>query len=287
MLVGPKDSAPTIDSARWVDITPLRDALLPQVPILYTSSFLVGPDRNQVPFEVRIEGREQVAVSGIDGGPPFGFVRVGNIVLLDHKLRPLISQELNEQFGENIVWLSHFKSDMALPTHLGYAALTIHALSLVDLKGKHVLDLGAADGVMGLVARKLGARKVTSVELYKEYEPIYWDHAAENQIDRPVLTFIAADIRKPERFLKQVQDADVVVANIGPYMGDVHLDAIRLLRHLPSAKTFIGGAYLMGEKTMDSPEAISTLFEQGFSANFREVTYMTYMQTFMADRTQG
>ena len=281
MLANQKESAPNTIAPIWKNINPLIEKITPSLPQVVTFEPFIGTSGELVPFEARQTDEKEI-----------DYVRVGNLIFLDHRLKPALPSEILEKFGSDIIWLYNFESAIADVTHLFFAQLSIHALSTLNLKGKHVLDLGAADGIQGLVAHKVGAKRVSSVELNEIYESFYNRHLELNGFPRDDFEFIQGDITKPDSIMEKLdsQKIDVVVANIGPfYKGGVHLDAIRLLDFLPNVQTFIGGAYVRGRPERDSTHAIELLKSQGYSTNFRELKFRGdgknfYHQAFIVDK---
>ncbi|MDO8460902.1 MAG: 50S ribosomal protein L11 methyltransferase [bacterium] len=281
MLANQKESAPNTIQPVWKNINPLIEEITPSLPQVVTLEHFIGTSGKMVPFEARQTDEKEI-----------GFVRVGNLIFLDHRLRPTFSQDMLEKFASDIIWLYNFESAIGEYTNLLYAQLSIHALCTLDLKGKHALDLGAGDGAQGLAAYKMGAKKVSSVELNGIYESFYDRHLEVNGFPKGDFEFIQGDITKPDSIMEKLgsQKIDIAVANIGPYYeGEVHLDAIRLLSFLPSVRTFIGGAYVKGWPKFDSREAIELLKEQGFSRNFRELKFRGdghsfYHQAFIVEK---
>lgn len=284
MQLNSKESAPNAISPVWKNTNPLIERLTkltPSLPHVVTLENFVGTSGELVAFEARQTAKKEV-----------GFVRVGNLIFLDHRLKSVLPSHILEKFGSDIIWLWNFESAISEYSNLLYAQLSIHALTTLDLTEKHVLDLGAGDGVQGLVAYKMGAKKVSSVELKGVYESLYNKHLQVNGFPKEAFEFIQSDITKPGTFLERLTDrkVDVVVANIGPfYEGDPHLHAISLLSYLPSVQTFIGGAYVRGWAEYDSVKAIELLKTLGFSTNFRELKFRGngktfYHQAFIVDK---
>lgn len=207
-----------LSTLAWEDFTPLTDTLAAYLPRTIFDEPLIGPSGERVPFEARVREGVEINISG-EYAYPLGYVRIGDIVFLDHRFQTVLSPEVKEQFADNIIWLWKFVSAIGEGnyTHLNYAALPIHALATLDLGGKHVLDLGAGDGVMGLVAYKMGA-KVSSVELDGQYEWVYNGHLTVNGLPESDFDFIVEDLTNPGSIVDRLQEpqVDVVVANIGP-----------------------------------------------------------------------
>lgn len=269
----------------WEDVSLLEETIAPHIAdALINNEPFVGLRGELVPFVAKRRYKKKTDI--LKGAEqPLLYVRIGNLLLLHHKLQDAIPYDMKQDFKENIIWLYNFQSDISNATHLLYAPLPLYALTTLDLKGKNVLDLGSADGAMSLVSHKMGANKVYSVELRDQYESIYKSHIVANGFSEEKFEFINGDITKPESFIGRLdQPFDVIVANMGPIYGGAHLDAIRLLKRLPTVHTFIGGSYLTEHPIMDSKEAIQLLAEYGYSTNFRELRFRRWIQAYAVDK---
>ena len=235
-----------------------------------------GPNQESVPFESRwkymgehhwMDGREVRQMV---------YVRVGDRIFLDDRLRQDIPKEVRGEGKNNILYLSKFDSSLSDPFLIRYSALTSYAMDCVDLNGKHVLDLGSADAVLGIIANLQGA-KITAVDIDPAMESKLRRHILANNLDSSDFQFIPADI-KSSGFLDGVQrPIDMVVANLGPHYEGADMAAIELLGHLPRATTFIGGGYTNPKDPenyyakYNANTAIGALKQRGFN-EFRYVT---------------
>lgn len=273
---------------QWRDFSPIRSIVAKKFP--YTShlrsNFFKGPNKEVVPFSINRSdkwGEDDELV----GDYRFRFIRVGNLGILDHNLKPDIPQETLKQFSDNLVWLWRFRSVFCEPTHLQYSPLTIHALSTMNLTGKHVLDLGAADGIQSLTAMKLGAGRTTAVELNPEYFPYFAHHQKVNEFDEQKMDYLFGDLADHDKIISDIESPtpDIAVANIGPwYKGNPHLEAIKLAAKIPSIKTFIAGAYIKDHPDKNHLDSLELLQSLGFKTNYRELLSEGVCLAFMIDR---
>jgi ribosomal protein L11 methyltransferase len=90
-------------------------------------------------------------------------------------------------------------------------ALCLEALAELDLAGKSVVDYGCGSGILGIAALKLGAARVTAIDLDPQALLASRDNAERNDVSLNLLT---QDTAQP------VPAADCVVANIlaGPLL---------------------------------------------------------------------
>lgn len=281
-----KEGGSPKDIGVWRDFSPIVRAITPKVPFCMTEGGrpIVGAYGEQVPYEA---WRRNEAEEDIYGRMAYhkGYVRVGNLAFVDSRLKLDIPRTVQETLRDSIIWLSRFRTEMGEATHTNYSAITIQALASIDLRGRHILDLGSGDGALALTAHRLGASRVTLVDDAEQYQHLFQDHLTVNETAADSFSFIDGDITKPETIIPSLPNpVDVVVANIGPTYGDVHLAAIDLLDYLPTVKTYVGGAYIKGYKEMDPAEALERLKQKGFAANFREVIVRMWCQTFMVDK---
>lgn len=273
------------DICVWKDFSPIVDSIAQKVAFSLTKGpYPIGPTGERVPYEAR---RRDIAEEDIFGRIAYhtGYARIGNIAFVDSRLKANIPDQVKNNLRESIIWLSGFQSEMGDFTHLPFTACTVIALISLNLKGKHVLDLGSGDGPLSLVAHRMGAAELTLVDTEEVYMRYFYDHLEANGIRGGNFNCIVGDITKPKTIISKLKSPiDIVVANIGPHYEDVHLKAIDLLAHLPSAETYIGGAYIKGHLTLNSREALDKLKQLGYSANFREVTQCKARQTFIVDK---
>jgi ribosomal protein L11 methyltransferase len=107
--------------------------------------------------------------------------------------------------------------------HHATTRLCLRALSVIDLKGRSVLDLGTGSGVLAIAAALSGASRVTGVDV----DPHAIDNAQHNvTLNRAFLppTFEIADFRD-----RTTSSADIVTANLTGGMLRSTADAIRTL----------------------------------------------------------
>lgn len=149
-----KESLPSLPLPVWKDMGPLYKAIRSRIHDTLYDEYFVGPrgESEQVPFVAR---RRHIQVTDNLRGPeqPFLYVRIGNLSFLDHQLQDALPSDVKQDYKENIIWLWNFQSDIRDATHVFYASLALYPLTTLDLKGKNVLDIGAADGVQSLGAQ--------------------------------------------------------------------------------------------------------------------------------------
>lgn len=256
-------------------ISAIRAAIKPSLPIPAINEVVYDPTYRAT----RVEARTR------DGSGSFGYARIGDLVVLDDRLRGEVLQKTPNLCRGNILYLSSFESDFAQLAHILYASATISALSAVDLTGKHLLDLGSADGLLGLVGKKYGAKKVTSVEMYPEKEALYQRHIQANGFSPADFSFVACDLTDTQKLLPQIDtsDIDVVVCNIGPwYKNAADQHAAALLSHLERATTFVGGGFAYESGDLGAGKTIERCHEAGFNGVILDYTLRKGMGVYHA-----
>jgi SAM-dependent methyltransferase len=262
----------------------LRDAYAETFPSVYPEfekhKHLIGPQGEIVPLEGNRIELDYFA-------KPFGFMRIGNLAFLNDRLKPDIPQSLQDQFRAHAIWLSEFDSVFAEKTHLPYSILPIYALTTLNLAGKHVLDLGSADGILSLVAIKMGAFRVTSVDMQGNYVYAYERHLKANAFSIEGLDYIEGEFADAERILARLKSPkiDVAVANVGAHYGNAHMEAISLATRIPGLQTFIGGAYIRDHPDKNAQPSIDFLRARGYGANLRELSFKHRCVAFIVDRS--
>ena len=196
-----------------------------------------------------------------------GYVRVGDLIFLDYSFKDKINPEILREMQHNIIYIFDFETSSLAATSLTrYSALTIHASSCVEVQGKAVLDLGSADGVLSLVAKRKGARKIIAVDNNLDMANKLSRHITANNMRQSAFGFLPGDVRSPNLLMRiPLEEINVIVANLGPEYGSSHLYAIEMLDHMPNVQTFIAGGYNNNEDDSYSPrEAIKLLEQKGF-----------------------
>lgn len=151
---------------------------------------------------------------------------------------------------EGVDYVLHPQSLLFNGAYVRYTALTF--LALQQVHPKILIDCGAGDGVLSLLAKKAYSieKDPRFIDLYK------YNHAKTKG------TFLNEDIATT-----QLECApDTVVANLGPHYGNAHIDAVNLLDRYPSVQHFVGGGFLkdsLGSRFGFEPVR-QLLLEKGF-----------------------
>ena len=90
------------------------------------------------------------------------YTKIGEKIFLDDRLVRKLPKELRNH--NNLIKLSEFDTVLNIAGLIRYSAITAYALECVNLAGKHVLDLGSAEGLLSIIANINGA-KTTSVDM--------------------------------------------------------------------------------------------------------------------------
>jgi SAM-dependent methyltransferase len=209
------------------------------------------------------------------------YARIGDYFFIDDILqggiRSGIPADMLAAAESQLVYLRDFASFLAVKNHEVYTALTAYALSQVDVAGKHVVDLGCADGIQSLLALKRGAAYVTAIDHSGDHLETFADHMQANGISSDQVNLVCADLSQPDVHKYIAPDAAVVIANIGPHKvyevgGEIlDLTAMMVLQHLPHVEAYIAGGYQNGVPTLAPTFAVRGLACFGFG-NPRYVT---------------
>ena len=83
-------------------------------------------------------------------------------------------------------------------------------------KGDNVLDMGCGSGILGIAASKLGASKITAVDIDENSARIAGENYIENHIDKSSYRVLAGNILNDKDFYDVVcnQKYDLIAANI-------------------------------------------------------------------------
>jgi len=234
-------------------------------------------DESKIEFKDPYGGRIQFSLGRKDHWDrKLVFVRVNNTLFLDDRVAEELSKGELRDFGSNLIYLSNFDSILGDCMHTLYTATTICAMDYLDFQDVCTLDLGSGDGVLSLKAKKTGANRMYAVDMNPDMGHKLNKHIRANSMNPNDFCFINADISTKE-WLSRIprEQIDIVLMNVGPNYGDVDLEAISLLAHLPRIRIFVGGGYAMKVYREDGrPFSTNIPYELlnqiGFT-NYREV----------------
>lgn len=234
-------------------------------PYFGRDRYFLNPDNEKVPIEAGSKFMEPRSFFKIKPSNTI-YLRVGEFIFLDDRLKERIDSELLKELQNRIIYLHEFDSALGEDSLMRFSALTIYALAYNELQGKTILDLGSADGVLSLVAKRKGARKIIVVDNNLDMANKLLRHVTSNNMRQSAFGFLPADVRNQSLLMQlPLEEIQVVVANLGPEYGSSHLCAIDMLDHLPNVHVFIGGGYVNDNKDRYGPqEAFELLSQKGF-----------------------
>lgn len=223
--------------------------------------------------------------------------KTGDIVFLSDCFLETEDEAIEESLGKNkekLLFLYDTVYNFAQRPDLHkFSAITSFAVNTLDLEGKTVLDMGAAEGAQGLLCVKKGADKIYCIDksiignTITENSTLLGINAKKNGFDSAQkfsYSFCDIDAKHYPSFWSKIRKKggvpaltvsgipldkiDVVIANIGPSYGknnETHLNAIRHSEYMPNLKTIVLGGYMNNPSHKLSPEsAIEELHKQGF-----------------------
>ncbi len=222
------------------------------------------------------------------------YVRVGKQFLIEKDYREN-SASLGMPLDVQMLFLPLEKCTFNSCAIFPYSLLTMQALTHLDLAGKEVLNLGAAEGLQSFPVMQRGG-SVYNIEKDPAQAGLFSMIAEDNGLHTNGSVMINQDILDTASLLKKVPCSaiDVVIANIGNhYPGDVDLAAIHLLRHLPRARYFVVGGYVIPHVCQElAPysvdRAIPALQQYGFRQTITAQEYCGLVDTrvtFIAERS--
>lgn len=210
------------------------------------------------------------AVVGVYGSDGVIFLKVGDILFLDSRFMMLLERIAG--LPPNIIFLDEFWAFLNNPDNLLYSVTVIAAIRGLNLKGKIVLDLGCAEGVLGLIALSMGAKEVLGVDNNQKAFSRFQQNLELNKIDPLKAVFLNANFRDKQRVLDSVsKNTEVVFANIGPHFGESDIEALSLIEHLPEVKVVVGAGYHLDGRDFHPSKALDKLERMQFKKDKRFV----------------
>ena len=94
--------------------------------------------------------------------------------------------------------------------------LCLNGLQRYLKPGMRILDLGCGSGILGIAAMKLGACRITAIDIDAQAVSIAAENFTQNQIAEEKICLKAANILQDEQLQKELADGnyDIVLANI-------------------------------------------------------------------------
>ncbi len=248
-----------------------------------TTSF-IGLDGESVPIEIRSKFMSSFSKAKM-GTPNNIFMRVGNLLLIDNRIRSFLGEE--ELASDNIVQLWNFISFFNHHlNNLPYTALTLYILNGIDFRGKTILDLGCGEGVLSLFVLRKGAKKVYAVDADQKYEQLLKNNLKLNNLNKEFLDFIPARFDEKDKILGKIDTEEVRLSlvNVGPHFGDSDLTAFSLLPSFPNITQVLAGGYHLGADNFKPTKAILKLSEIGFNKDLTYVDFNNQHLNFLVGR---
>jgi hypothetical protein len=204
----------------------------------------------------------------------YDLMRLHNLFFMDEVLYARLSAALRERLGGNAIVIPDFRNSILATTEEGksglkfYTAATILAMLNTDLGGTRFVDAGAGDGILSLVASKLGAAELVLIE--KEAVELA---KARKSLERNGLRsgkdflLVSGSLENPAEIIRQIPSSHSPIAmavNIGRWpqnYGTTTNESV--LRMIPEfdrssgrvAKILLGG-YELNLRKSGSPEFV-------------------------------
>ena len=186
-------------------------------------------------------------------GEKVKFIRLGYLFFIDEAMYSKLSPQLKNDLGNNAIVVKNLSSNI-LTNFKGqayYTLTTIAAMLNSDLSGKRIIDCGAGEGILSLVASKLGAKfldliETSGIEITKAKVNLKLNGLKENRD----FNLICKNLNNIDKVANQLSKTDletVVISNIGTwpgsYPGVSNQTSMQLLQLIPNAAIFIAGGY--------------------------------------------
>ncbi|MCA9402847.1 MAG: 50S ribosomal protein L11 methyltransferase, partial [Candidatus Omnitrophica bacterium] len=220
-----------------------------------------GQPYGQFELDGRLWVRENAYIRRVNGPGDLVIVRLGPLMLMDRTFYLELDDTVKEELGPNVVLISRL-NDSSLNSTLFHIYNSSTALAMIaqgSYDNHHVIDVGSGDGILALIAHKLGAKYSELIEadayslmrashqlILNGMDPdtdfsVHLGDITDEEFVRKETAFMIANMEK------RGADSLSVVANIGQwddYYGKVNnRTVIALLNGLPPVDRLVLGGY--------------------------------------------
>lgn len=211
---------------RWEETASrqVKDTLITDIKRLYPL-FQVGPSKDtRLRWESSISDLPNPAQAfEIWGETPerLSFIQIGFLFFIDEKDYQNLSLEVKQRLGGNVVRIINLSEGMiGKGSYKAFIAGTIMAMFRADLAGKRWIDAGAGDGILALVAAKLGATSLDLIEIDPASRDLAKANLELNELrEGAQFRIIAGDLLDPESISRQLVLTDEAEAVLGSNIG--------------------------------------------------------------------
>ena len=178
--------------------------------------------------------------------PVFELIRVGRLIFLDREAYARLSEKSKRDLGDNLIVIDNLSLTKLAREAIGsYTMVSIAAMLNGNLENNTWIDLGAGEGILSVVAAKLGAKHLILVE----YESL---KDAENNLrlnglkEGEDFTLVNDDLKKHQEIVADLKAKNLlegkicVVSNIGNWENYVitNLTSIAFVEDLENPDIF-------------------------------------------------
>lgn len=254
---------------RAKDLTPRQSEALmdrfradPKLIILrWDGELSPGQPYGQFELDGRLWVRENAYIRRVNGPGDLVIVRLGPLMLMDRTFYLELDDTVKEELGSNVVLISRLNNSSLNSTlfHIYNSSTALSMIAQGSYDDHHVIDVGSGDGILALIAHKLGAKYSELIEadayslmrashqlILNGMDPdtdfsVHLGDITDEEFVRKETAFMIANMEK------HGADALSVVANIGQwddYYGKVNnRTVIGLLNGLPPVDRLVLGGY--------------------------------------------
>lgn len=181
----------------------------------------------------------------------FVLVRMGDLFFMDPYYYAQLPTALKSQLGRNAILLNDMKTSYLAGEMLRFTLPAMLQVFHAPVQGRRVIDAGAGDGILTLIALKRGALEADLIEthndrLVRARESLRLNGYLPNAGIRHILDDLA-DVERVSQSVHRSELETVIFSNIGKWHYEVtNQTSMKYISAIPRVVYFVAAGYVLG-----------------------------------------